>query len=78
MKQVTVQYATTHLSALIAAVERGEECVITRDDQPVARLVPVESQQRRELGFVTFSVPDDFLKTLPEAELAAWDGIGRL
>lgn len=76
MKQVDVQYAKTHLSTLIAAVERGEEFVITRDDHPVARLIPTESPQSRELGFVNFSVPDDFLKVLPEAELAGWEGEG--
>ena len=49
MKQVKVQYAKTHLSALLAAVERGEEFVIARGDHPAARLVPVEPQQRRDL-----------------------------
>ncbi|MFZ9936246.1 MAG: type II toxin-antitoxin system Phd/YefM family antitoxin [Luteolibacter sp.] len=37
--QVTIHEAKTHLSRLIAAVERGEEVVIARRDKPVARLV---------------------------------------
>ena len=74
MKQVKVQYAKTHLSALIAAVERGEEFVIARGDHPAARLVPMEPRQSRDLGFVPYSVPDDFLEDLPEEELAAWEG----
>lgn len=74
MKQVKVQYAKTHLSALIAAVERGEEFVIARGDQPAARLVPIEPPQSRELGFVAYSVPDEFLDALPNEELAAWEG----
>lgn len=73
MKQVKVQYAKTHLSALIAAVERGEEFVIARGDHPAARLVPIEPRQSRDLGFVPFAVPDDFLEALPEEELAAWE-----
>jgi len=76
MKQVKVQYAKTHLSALIAAVERGEEFVIARGDHPAARLVPMEPRQSRNLGFVPFSVPDDFLEALPDEELAAWEGKG--
>ena len=76
MKQVKVQYAKTHLSALLAAVERGEEFVIARGDRPAARLVPMEPQQSRELGFVAYSVPDEFLDALPDDELAAWAGTG--
>lgn len=73
MKRVKVQYAKTHLSALLVAVEQGEEFVITRGDHPTARLVPIEQPQSRELGFVAYSVPDDFLDALPEHELAAWE-----
>lgn len=70
-----MQYAKTHLSALLAAVERGEEFVIARGDHPAARLVPIE-RQSRDLGFVSYSVPDDFLDALPDEELAAWEGNG--
>ena len=73
MKQIDVQYAKAHLSTLIAAVERGEEFAIMRGDHPVARLIPTEPAQSRELGFVNLSVPDDFLKAMPEAELAGWE-----
>lgn len=73
MKQVKVQYAKTHLSALIAAVESGEEFVIARGDHPAARLVPVANQDARELGFVAYTVPDEFFAPLPEEELKAWE-----
>lgn len=76
MKQVTVQYAKTHLSALLAAVERGEEFVIARGDHPAARLVPMEPRESRELGFVAYSVLEEFLDALPDDELAAWEGNG--
>lgn len=69
-----MQYAKTHLSALLAAVERGEEFVIARGDHPAARLVPVEPRERRELGFVAYSVPEEFFDALPAEELAAWEG----
>lgn len=74
MECVKVQYAKTHLSALIAAVERGEEIVIARGNQPVARLVPLEGRDDRDLGFVSYAVPDDFFEALPDDELAAWEG----
>lgn len=72
MKQVKVQYAKTHLSSLIAAVEAGEEFVIARGDHPAARLVPIDRQDARELGFVAYEVPEEFFHPLPEEELAAW------
>ena len=74
MKEIKVQYAKTHLSALLAAVERGEEIVIARGKEPVARLVSVDKQPERDLGFVAYTVPDDFDEPLPEEELAAWEG----
>jgi antitoxin (DNA-binding transcriptional repressor) of toxin-antitoxin stability system len=49
--QVTIHEAKTHLSRLIAAVERGEEVVIARRDKVVARLVKQpEMPARRVLG----------------------------
>jgi prevent-host-death family protein len=51
--QVTIHEAKTHLSRLIAAVERGGEVIIARRDKPVVRLV-IESPARpkRRLGFM--------------------------
>jgi prevent-host-death family protein len=41
MTSVTIEEAKTQLSTLVEQVERGEEVVIiTRDNRPVARLVP--------------------------------------
>jgi len=42
--QVSIKEAKSHLSRLIAAVEKGEEVVITRRGKPVARLVLVQSE----------------------------------
>ena len=50
--------------------------MIARGDHPAARLVPMEARQSRELGFVSYSVPDEFLDALPDEELAAWEGNG--
>jgi len=42
MREVSVYEAKTTLSALLQAVERGEDVVITNRNRPVARLVPFE------------------------------------
>jgi prevent-host-death family protein len=46
VRAVNIHEARTKLSALIQAVERGEEVVITSRNRPVARLVP--ATPRRE------------------------------
>lgn len=69
---VKVQYAKTHLSALLTRVEQGEEIVIARGETPVARLSPLSTQSTRDLGFVAYDVPVEFHEELPESELAAW------
>lgn len=50
MKTVNVHQAKTSLSALLSAVERGEEVVIARNGKPVARLVAVQPAPARCRG----------------------------
>lgn len=76
MEIVKVQHAKTHLSALLVAVEAGEDVVIARGDKPIARLVPVQPIEDRELGFVAYAVPEEFFEPLPEEALAAWERAG--
>lgn len=49
MTSVTVHEAKTHLSALLARIERGERIVICRHGKAVAVLSPVPSGSRVEL-----------------------------
>jgi antitoxin (DNA-binding transcriptional repressor) of toxin-antitoxin stability system len=52
MKIVNVHEAKTHLSRLIEDALAGEEIVIARGNQPVVRLVVVDSAQpQRTLGW---------------------------
>lgn len=74
MTLVKVQHAKTHLSALLAAVERGEEVIIARGSTPVAKLVPLSPAAERELGFVAYTVPDQFFEPLSDEDLTAWEG----
>ena len=57
MIMVNVHEAKTTLSALLAAVERGEEVVIARNGEPVAKLVHYVQEPRvRRLGCAMGSV----------------------
>jgi prevent-host-death family protein len=40
VKKVTTHEAKTHLSRLLASVESGEEVIVCKGRQPVAKLVP--------------------------------------
>ncbi|MBE6482264.1 MAG: type II toxin-antitoxin system prevent-host-death family antitoxin [Actinomyces ruminicola] len=73
MKTVKVQQAKTHLSALLAEVERGSTINIARGSRTIARLVPANNGER-ELGFGGYRLPDSFFDELPEDELMAWEG----
>ena len=49
MKNVDIFEAKTHLSSLIEAVARGESFTITKRNQPIALLIPLD-QDRRSQG----------------------------
>ena len=76
MVAVNVHEAKTNLSRLLAQVEAGEEVVIARNGNPVARLVRVRPRGKRQFGSMKgrISIDDSFFDPLPEEELAAWEG----
>jgi prevent-host-death family protein len=59
--------AKTQLSRLAERASRGEEIVIARNGQPLAKLVPVDERAPREFGFWKGQVRinDDFDDPLP-------------
>ncbi len=71
MKTVNIHEAKTNLSALIAAVEAGEEVVISRANKPVVKLVAMESaQKKRQFGLhkgAALYISEDFDAPLPDA-----------
>ena len=75
MPVVNVHEAKTQLSRLLAQAEAGEEVIIARNGQPVARLVRCQPRGKREFGAWRgrLVVDDSFFDPLPEAELAAWE-----
>ena len=76
MTIVNVHEAKTQLSRLLARVEGGEEVVIARRGEPVARLVACKPRKKRRPGRLKGKVviPDDFFDPLPEEELKLWEG----
>ncbi|MFN0063577.1 MAG: type II toxin-antitoxin system Phd/YefM family antitoxin [Myxococcaceae bacterium] len=70
---VNVHEAKTHLSRLLARVERGEEIVIGRGGKPCARLSPIETQAPRQPGLLKGRVGREFFEPLPKNELVAWE-----
>jgi prevent-host-death family protein len=77
MTTVTIHKAKTQLSKLIEQVERGEEVVIARGKEPVARLVPYSREQpKRGFGSLKGKVwlDESFWEPLPDEELKLWEG----
>lgn len=72
---VGVHEAKTKLSELLRRVAAGEEVTITRDGEPVARLVPAPRREPRVLGLDagTFTIPEDFDAALPEDVLREFE-----
>ncbi|HKI27745.1 MAG TPA: type II toxin-antitoxin system prevent-host-death family antitoxin [Candidatus Sulfotelmatobacter sp.] len=76
MKTFTIHEAKTNLSRLIEKACRGEEIVIARGPEPVARLVPISSRKnRRKLGILKgkLVVGPEFFEPLPPEELERWE-----
>lgn len=67
-KTVDVKEAQTHLPELLSLALRGDEVIITEDDKPLARLVPVSSEGSRVAGLNRGSIlaGDDFDEPLPD------------
>ncbi len=51
MRKVSVREARAEMARLLEAVEAGEEVVITRRGDPVARLVGLDAESPREISF---------------------------
>ena len=77
MATVTIHQAKTQLSKLLARAEAGEEIVIARGKQPIAKLTAIAPTTERVFGAMAgrFNIPDSFFfDPLPDEELAAWEG----
>ena len=76
MAVVTIHTAKTTLSQLIARAEAGEEIVLARGAQPVAKLVAIgPSSSKRQFGAYRgkISIGAEFFDPLSDDELNAWE-----
>ena len=76
MQQINIHQAKTQFSKLLASVEKGEEIIIARYGEPIAKLVPFEKHSAPRIPGSAkgkFSVPDDFFEPLPSDILDAFE-----
>jgi len=76
MDTVTIHTAKTTLSQLLARVEAGEEIILARGKEPIAKLVPFQpAPPKRRFGALRgiLNVGPEFFEPLPEDDLAAWE-----
>lgn len=74
---VNIQEAKTHLSKLLKRVADGEEVVIAKSGNPIARLVAYDAlQAERRPGSAKGQIwmADDFNAPLPDDVLDAFEG----
>ena len=66
----------SHLSRLLAQVEAGEEVLIARRGQSVARLVRYKPKGKRNFGAMKgkIKITDAFFEPLPEDTMKLWAG----
>ena len=75
-KIVNIHEAKTHLSRLLARVMSGEEIIIAKAGEPVARLVPVDRKPvKRQPGGAAdvITISDEFDDPLPDEILREFE-----
>jgi antitoxin (DNA-binding transcriptional repressor) of toxin-antitoxin stability system len=76
MATVSIRTAKTTLSQLLVRVQAGEEIILARGKQPIAKLVPFKpAPTRRQFGALrdVISVGPKFFEPLPDNERAGWE-----
>jgi prevent-host-death family protein len=76
METVTIHTAKTTLSQLLARVEAGEEIILARGNEPIAKLVPYRAlPTKRRFGAMRgiINIGPAFFEPLPEEELTKWE-----
>ena len=74
MPTYTIHTAKTNLSKLVARAQAGEEVVLARGKEPVAKIVPMTPKPKPKYGRLKGkgSVGPEFFEPLPEEELKLW------
>ena len=75
MTTVTIHQAKTNLSKLLAMVEAGEDVVIARGKEQIAKIIPFKPQGKRQAGTLKGLVrvdDDSVFDPMSDDELADW------
>jgi prevent-host-death family protein len=74
--EFNIHEAKTQFSKILARVQAGEEVVIAKAGEPIARIVPIRSVGRRQPGTEkgNFWLAADFDSPLPSEVLDSFDG----
>lgn len=78
METITIQEAEAHFSRYLAEVEKGREFLISRDNKPVAKWIPipvVDLRPRPKVGEIlgpTIEFSDSAFAPVTEEELKEW------
>lgn len=75
--EVKVAQAETHFSELLSKVEAGEDVVISRGNEPVARLVRIGSHEGRIAAIEALKVERARNKPVSSEEIRQWRDEGR-
>ena len=71
---VNIHEAKTHFSKLLERVALGEEIIIARAGEPIARLSPLTQKRARVPGGAEgLDVPESFFDPLPDDILKAFE-----
>ncbi len=72
IRKVNIHEAKTHFSKLLAHVQEGEEVIIAKAGEPVARLVPIKEQPTKRVPGSAkgkIAIASDFNASLPDTAL---------
>jgi prevent-host-death family protein len=74
---VKVAEAKTHLSDLLARVEAGEDFIIARGNDPIARLVAIDERRQRLAAIEAVRALRALAKPVTREEIQDWKQEGR-
>lgn len=74
---VKVAEAKTHLSELLNRVEAGEEIIIARGNDAIARLVAIDTRRQRLAAIDAVRALRSQAKPVTQEEIQAWKQEGR-
>ncbi len=75
---VKVAEAKAHLSELLARVEAGEEVIISRGNDPIARLSRIRKENNIETAIAEIRAMRAQAKPVTQEEIRAWRDEGRV